>query len=151
LQRNPWVEVNLRGAFAVTYIEVDNRPDGNCLDRLGNFRVYADGRLLGQFNHTQMQGRPPKIVIPVRRVIHSVRVQLEGHNYLHLGAVRAFGPHNYSELGAQMVDVAHAKQVSMSSQYENFVAERLVDGNPGSFMHTNNEVGKKEKKQEKKT
>jgi len=128
--------VDLNGAFAVAFLEIENRPDGNCLQRLGNFKVYVDGKLLGAHHYQEMTGNPPKITIPVNSIIRSVRVQLEGMNFLHLGTLRAIGfPENLEE-----VDYALSKAVRMSSQQENSVAERLVDGNPVSFIHTKKEV-----------
>ena len=134
---NPWVEVDLKGSFAVAHLEIENRPDGNCLDRLGYFKVFTDGKLLGLFQYLEMQGHPPKISIPVNNIIRSVRVQIEGKNFLHLGTLRAIGfPENL-----ELVDLALRKSVTMSSQYEQCAAQRLVDGNPTSFMHTEHEVG----------
>jgi len=91
MQNNPWVEVNLMGAHIVRYIEIDNRPDGNCLERLGNFKVYVDGVEVGRFSWQQMQGQPPRLLVPINRVIHYIRVRIEGYNYLHLGGIRAIG------------------------------------------------------------
>ena len=139
LQRNPWAEVSLEGAFWVRRLEIENRPEGNSLERLSNFRVFADGKPLGYFSPQQTEGSPPKIMIPVNQTIRSVRIQVDGLGHLQLGALRAF---KMKEVGdySELMDIAKHKSVSMSSQYGDFVAHRLVDGNSASFMHTNNEA-----------
>ena len=88
-QKNPWAEVDLGGAWSVAHLE--NRPDGKFQDRLGNFRIFADGVELGQYAHHMLRGKPARLLIPVNRVIRSVRVQIDGTSVLHLGALRAFG------------------------------------------------------------
>ena len=139
-QRNPWVEVRLGGSFQVTNLEIENRPDGTCQERLGNFKVFADKKLLGLFNYEQMQGRPPKLLVPVNEVIQSIRIQIEGTAYLHLGTLRAIGVRGHIDPVGGLVDLALGRPVTMSSQYGNFIPQYLVDGNPQTFMHTMNQV-----------
>ena len=130
------MEVNLGGSFLVTHLEIENRPDDTCQERVGIFKVIADGNLLDQ-----LTGQPSKLVVPVHRAIQYVRVQIDGDTFLHLGALRAIGVRDSVEPSGNSTDLALHKKVLTSSQHLNFVGKLLVDGDPQTFMHTNSEVG----------
>jgi len=96
IQPDPWATVDLGANYFIVNVEIFNRCDNQCLERLGNFRVLLDGVDSGTvYNYTQMYGHPPRIVIPVARYLRKITVQVIGQNYLHLTALRAVGFANY--------------------------------------------------------
>ena len=67
-------------------------------------------------------------------LVHKVRIQLEGRNYLHLREVQVF---DYND-----VNVALNKVASQSSTYPGYLpASAAVDGNMTDFSHTYEEQG----------
>ncbi|MCP4131292.1 MAG: hypothetical protein GY754_09955 [bacterium] len=89
---SPWWSVDLGAAHRVTGVTLWNRTDC-CSSRLANFRVEyldANGSLITYWNHSGTAGTRTDITLPASGV-HSVRVRLNGTQYLSLAEVQVWG------------------------------------------------------------
>jgi len=90
---NAWWQVNFGSAYQVNKVRIWNRTDCLCSSRLSNFHVDLlgqSGNVIASQNYAGTAGTTTDINITGSGV-YSVRIQLNGTNYMHLAEVEVFG------------------------------------------------------------
>jgi uncharacterized protein (TIGR02145 family) len=149
---NAWWEVDLGGIYNINTIELWNRTNSCCKDRLSDFHVFASDQpfeskqldvTLNQSNvwHVFKSDYPdPADTLMVGRTARYIRIQSALSAELNIAEVIVMGSLNPTQPG--LTNIAHNKPVTQSSTQYGGVPERAVDGNTsgdwdnGSVTHT---------------
>ena len=84
-ERGAWWQVDLGAQYTITEIVIFNRTSC-CVERLNNATIYVDGQEVGRIGTAEA-----KHTIRLHRRGRTVRIQLNGENYLHLKEVEVYG------------------------------------------------------------
>jgi hypothetical protein len=151
-QAQPWWQVDLGFSHDIDLIQLFNRTDCACPERLANFYVlvsdqpFASSDLTATLNQPGVSsyytpgGAGPSMSIDIGRPGRYVRVQLAGTNYLSLAEVEVLGHErtNYAREGLPQP----VTTVTTSSQYStNYPSGAVIDGDRTGFNWGNGGYG----------
>jgi hypothetical protein len=151
---NPWWEVDLGAIYDIEKIEIWNRTDACCKNRLNNVKILikSDASHAGvpflTRNHTYRSGERYPLVFTGRKTGQIVRIQLlNPKGILSLAEVKVYGKKAGSNAGSTD-NIAKGKRAKQSSNYSSTLgqASKAVDGNTSgnwsirSVTHTKTSV-----------
>lgn len=139
-EANPWLEVDLGAIHRISRIEIWNRMDNCCVNRLTNLNFLvkekitdAGEKVLAQ-NRIHQASDPASLSFTTSKTGRYVRVQLFGNSQiLSVAEIKVFGTPNLAE----------GQPATQSTTGSGGVASRAVDGNTDGFFfrssvtHTN--------------
>jgi hypothetical protein len=149
---NPWWQVDLGDVYTVYQIQIWNRTDC-CAERLNNFKILVRRSTSESWQefvpglHPYRYSGTSSINFNSNKQARFVLIQLENPSgILSLAEVRVIGgrAESNNNSGAGLTNFAYRKFATQSSDYENGVASKAVDGNTdghwgsNSVTHTGN-------------
>jgi beta-galactosidase len=153
INRNSWWQADLGKSYNLNFIEIWNRTDICCKNRLSNYYIFVSDEPFESFDLNQTLNQSgilsifqseypdPSFTADINRTGRYIRIQLLNSGELSLAEVRIFGVPD-TELSENLALQATVNQISTTY---GSIAEKAIDGNidgiwiNGSVTHTNNE------------